>query len=301
MKNIHSFLITALTLIGLALSSITVAQEYDNLDYECLEIPLEFHDPHAPFNHIECNNGVTSIDTVETPCDEGFYGEDGYNIRAWYFVHSDSDNATQYDFGSISLRHDAEFDMEGSKYFELKRTTLWYYFIQSGNSINRLSIRVKDLSGQGINFGTWLGQGPVFYPDFNAFALAAENFTHINVIYENGILTVEGELERLFIGGDHLYVSNMEFNETTTDSRHSLVEEAVQLYPNPVSQSLFLEGEQLNESQITISDLSGRTVLSERIYGVKWEKNLDFLPAGFFGVHVHRNGNTILSNTLVKN
>jgi len=288
-----------IVLIGLLIAILGTAQSYYHLDYECLNEPLEFNDYGELTYFIECTDGVAEIDTLEKPCIEGFYGQDDYNIRAFYYNYPGAGSTTEFAFGNITLKENEDFDGMHSKYFELNQTTLWYYFTQSENSIQRLSIKVKDIGEAGINFGTELGIGPVFYANFEE--LADHNFEDISVHYEDDILTIEGELERLFIGGDHIYVSDMWFNEFTTETKTEEAISSIQLYPNPTSRFLILEGEDLANAQVIVSDFTGRTILSEYPSSEHlWEIDLTTFPTGPYWIRVIKNKEVAFSKIVLK-
>ncbi len=285
--------------IGLLLTVLCTGQMHYSLNYECLETPVEFNDIDDMAYFIECDNGLPIVSTLENPCIEGFYGQDGFKIRAHYYNHPGSGSFTEYAFGSIALKEDDAFDDTNSKYFELNQTTLWYDFAHSNNLIHRLSVKVKDFGGGGINFGTDWEIGPVFYTNFEE--LANHEFDNIDVSYEDELLTVEGELHRLIIGGGNIYVANIEFNEFATGINDDEAVNSIQVYPNPTSGLFFLEGEGLNDSQVVISDFTGKQLFSEYTSnGHRWEKDLTALPTSSYWVRVVKDNEITFSKVLLK-
>ncbi|MFK7772528.1 MAG: T9SS type A sorting domain-containing protein [Saprospiraceae bacterium] len=297
MKTKNTSIICLLFLASILFSSQSMAQTFNNFDYECLETPLKFYSPNQGNVHIECNAGISTIDTLSDPCYD-FYSEDGNILKGWYYIELDANGQINFFFDSLQLHHDSELTGTPSKYFELHRSGFWYSFYEPGNTVEKLSLQVRDISGGGVNFGSQLNVGPEFYASFED--LANQSFPNLSIDYTDEILTFEGNMERLFIGGDHLYIGNLLINETTS-SVSNLEPIDFKLYPNPTTTEINLEGKNLPDSQIQIIDLSGKVVLLEKVNSEKWQTNIAALPNGFFWIQVTHNNEITWTKGFDKN
>ena len=273
----------------------SIAQTFNNFDYECLDIPLVFFAPNQGTLHINCDDGIKTVDTLDNPCYD-FYEEDNNILKAWYYAEPGADDNIQFYFDSLRLRNDSEFDVETAKYFELYRSGFWYSFFQPG-TVQKLSLRVRNVSGGGINFGTELNIGTEYYPGFEE--LSDQNFEGLNIDYTDEVLTLEGNLERLFIGGDHLYISNLLINDFPTATT-VLEQPNLQLYPNPVTNEINITGEGLTGSDIQIVDVNGRVVFREIANSEKWQGNISSLTTGVFWIQILNEHQKIWSTVITK-
>ena len=274
----------------------STAQVFNNLDYECLETPLVFYTPNQGNVHINCNEGIMTMDTLDDPCYD-FYEEDGNILKTWYYLQTNTNGTNNLYFDSVRMHHDSEFSGELVKYFELHRSGFWFSFLYAGNPVHKLSFRVSDLSGGGINFGKDLSIGAEFYTDFDE--LASQNIEGLSIDYTDDILTIEGDLERLYIGGDHLYIANLLINEIPT-SLTTLEQFDLKIYPNPTTGTINIDGKGLPGSEIQIIDVNGKVVLSENITSEKWQKDITSYPSGIFWIRVWNDKKMVWSKAITK-
>lgn len=283
--------------IGCCLLSLqSFAQTFNDFDYECLETPLVYYSPNQGNTHINCNDGIMTVDTLDDPCYD-FYEEDGTILKSWYYVAPDENGQLNFYFDSLRLQDDTEFTGESLKYFELYRSGFWYSFYEPGNQVEKLSVRVKDISGEGVNFGFELSVGPEYYSSFEE--LANHEFEGINIDYTDEILTIEGLLERLYIGGDHLFIANLLLNETPT-SQTTIPDASLTIYPNPFSKFILVEGTNLMGSEIQIVDVNGKVLHSEILNADQWRGDLDFLSSGVFWAIIKNKDQVIFSKAICK-
>lgn len=272
------------------------AQGHENLDYECLETPLVFTEPSYTNIHWNCVGGQLLIDTLAEDC-FGFYEEDGHSLKTWYYVAPGEVNPVDFFFEELRLREDADLTGNTMKYFECQRTGIWYSFIGSPVPVQRLSVPVKDISGQGVNFGMELGVGPVYYPSFED--LANEAFEEVSVDYTDGILTIEGDIPRLYIGGEHLYIGNLLLNQTVTSVASVNILDW-RLYPNPTTGEIRLTGDNLSGSMLQIVSSAGSIIARTEITTNDWYHDLSMLPRGTYWVVVRQDQQTLFSKMVTK-
>lgn len=273
------------------------AQAYAKLDFRCLDIPFGLHSVNQQIATIHCHNGVVNTDTIPQPCTEGFYEENKYWLKTRYYTWPDAQQHAQYRFDSILLRMGNLFVPQGARYLELYRANLWYYFTASTNMVQRLSVRVKDLSGGGVNIGTRLNVGPAYYPSLEA--LDGLEIDGVTFQFSGDVLRAEGPLERLFLGGEHLCVGAMEFNGTTSAPSPSTTT-PFKVWPNPVHDQLLLEAALPPGSTLRLANAFGQTVLSQQVRGSQDVILMDALPNGPYLLYVEHEGQRLLYTTIIK-
>ena len=286
-----------LFLFALMISSFLQAQEYKNLTYDCLDTTFFLNQPSVSSTHLNCIDGVARLDTVN-PCTD-FYEEEKIRFRPWYLYGPDQGTATEIFFGELDLHEDSYFGAEPTKYFEFKQSGIWFVMSRFPGGISRVSVRIADLSGGGVNLGiNKVGDRPDYFDSFAS--IPADYFEDFYVEYKEGRLTIEGAIENLQITGDHLYLANVELNAMTTAVAEAEIQ-LIKAYPNPLTDQLILKGKSLDKSWLSLTDSSGRTLYRKTVEGT--EQIIDFSPynPGLYFITAQKAGQMIFVEKIQKN
>ena len=205
-------------------------------------------------------------------------------MKAWYYLDEDFDSSLEYFFDGISLKMDDTFESQGSKSLELKRSNLWMYFQVASGLPQSVNLRVKDVSNGGINFGTSLEDGAQYFPSLEA--LAEYNFPEIQIEHSEGQLKIEGELERIFIGGDHLYVEQILLDPSIVSSTEEWESQNFQVYPNPTSEQLNILGEFPRGSLLSIVNTNGQVIQTHILSEDNQSLDISELKNGLYWIQV---------------
>lgn len=281
-KSLYPYLLVS---AFLACASISFGQVYKVINYECLDTPLEILNANHDNTITYCTEGLLQIDTLEEDCYE-FYEEDGNVFRAWYYNDLDSEGNIQFDFDRITLHENDEWPGEISKYFEVVRAGFWLTLPSMETPESQFALKLKDLSGVGVNVGFSMEDGAIYFPNLEAVVNA--DFPDLNITYTNEILTVEGSVRNLFIGGDHLYFGQLELSELVTST--TTVEKAkINFFPNPTANIVHIESDLLIGAQVKIYSAPGALHTSKSSTNRDIDLDVSGLPNGVFWIQIWKN------------
>ncbi len=291
-----SLLTTILALVYLTSSEVTFGQVYKVINYDCLEIPLVLLNANHDNTITYCTDGITQVDTMEQDCYE-FYEEDQNIFRGWFYTELDTEGNIQYDFDRITFHENDEWLGENYKYFELERAGFWITLPSLENSQARFALRLKDLSGGGINIGFRLEDGPVYYPSLED--LVNTNFTNLSITYTAETLIVDGSVRNVYIGGDHIYFGQIELSEVVT-SVATVEEAAVRFFPNPATDLVRIESDLLTDAQVKVFSAPGVLHATTTSNTGTIDLDVSSLPSGVFWVQIWKNGALVQVAPLTK-
>jgi len=297
MKHKHHKTRGFLLFLILIMASFLQAQEYKNLNYHCLDTTFFIEQPSVSSTHLNCIDGVARLDTVN-PCTD-FYEEDEIRLRPWYFYGPDQGTATEIFFKEMRLLEDTYFDSTPGKYFELKQSGIWFVMSRFPGEINRVSVRIADLSGGGVNLSiNNFSDRPAYFDDLSL--IPVDYFEDFYVEYKEGVLTIEGAVQNLQITGDHLYLANVEINPMTTAVAEAEIQ-LIEAYPNPLVDQLILKGKPLDGSWLSLTDASGRTLYRKAVEGAEQIIDFSSYNSGLYFITVQKAGQMIFVEKIKKN
>ena len=293
----NKFLLTYLLILTCFEYSQTASgQVYKVINFECLETPLVLLNANHDNTVTYCTEGLMQVDTMEEDCYE-FYEEDQNVFRGWFYTEIDTEGNIQYDFDRITFHEDDEWLGENYKYFELERAGFWITLPSLENAQARFALKLKNLSGGGINIGFRLEDGPVYYPSLED--LVNTDFTALGIAYTEETLIVDGSVRNVYIGGDHIYFGQIELSEVVT-SVATVEEVSVRFFPNPTTDLVRIESDLLTDAQVKVFSALG--VLHTSVTSTTRTIDLDVsgLPAGVFWVQIWKNGALVRVAPLTK-
>jgi len=255
----------------------TFAQEEIDYNFECLPTPYQadiyYHD-----DRMICENGVLTYDTLDDPCKD-FYHQNGIEIMTLPYKNAVGETP----FGEMLIEEVSHQGID-SKIIELKEGVV-LLSIPEGIEIESVSFDLYDESKEGINFSfnnwNWFSE---FYEDVDALMEAPENSNMIRIGDRIHILE---EVSSFHIGGDHVKISNIRFNEDVDlpTSVNHLNETEISIFPNPVQDVLNVEFEEEIFS-LQITDAQGKIIVQkqdlnffQQINTSDWAKGIYFLSA----------------------
>ena len=293
---IKSLLNDLLAFAFLIFSTTAFGQVHKVINYECLETPLVLLNANHDNTVTYCTEGLVQVDTLEEDCYE-FYEEDQNVFRGWFYNELDSEGNIQYDFGRITFHEDDEWQGEAYKYFELERAGFWVTLPSLENPQARFALKLKDLSGAGINMGFSFEDGPIYFPTLQD--VVATDFTAVTVAYAEETLIVDGSVRNVYIGGDHIYFGQMELGQILT-SVTKVEEESVRFFPNPTADLVRIESELLLDAQVKVFSAPGVLHATASATGSQIDLDVSGLPAGVFWVQIWKNGELLRVKPLTK-
>lgn len=254
-------------------------QNETSFDLECLETPYHidyvYHD-----QRIYCENGATFIDTLNDPCKDLYY-QDGFSLWTLLYVHSNnSPNLGVCDEVNIV---EEEFLGEETKVIEMKESLIWVR-VPDGESVNSVSFDLIDLNNEGINFiynyGGWNG---TYYDTIDDMLADNPNMSKVG-----NRIHVQDSITQFHIGGNHIKVANIVFNETieNTTATNDISNIDVEIFPNPTADLVNINCKSTVISSVNIFDSQGKSVFRKDETVTSHQINLANWASGIYWIEL---------------
>ena len=85
-----------------------------------------------------------------------------------------------------------------------------------------------------------------------------------------------------------------------TDVPHTPVNKTVSVYPNPVHSNWYISNNEGKKLKITITDITGRTILQKQASSTHIQTDLSHYPPGMYLYRITSNGGILLQGKLLK-
>jgi hypothetical protein len=290
---VKNFIIVLSYILLSGFSNFSYGQETINYDLECLETPYHvdfiYHD-----KRIICEDGVSSLDSTINPCKDLYYQSD---ISMWTLYYLKEDSVYLFDEMNII---EEDFQETTTKVIELKEA-LVRFKMPTEQSVQSVSFDLIDISNGGINFtynyGGWFAN---YYDSVDEMLEAVENEKVIQI--GNRIHIQDDSISTFHIGGDHIKVANIAFNEEidNTTSSKDFTKLDISIFPNPVQDILQIDAKSNTIKSLQIFDSLGKLVFqteqSTRIH----EINTSNWNYGIYWVNIINDKNESYSHKVVK-
>jgi len=274
--------------------NISFGQDIVNYDLECLETPYNieiiYHN-----ERIFCESGITSIDTLGAVCKDLYYQE---GIGLWTLNYTDNTSANfPMFFDEVNIVKE-EFLGKITKVIEMKKSLI-HFTLPSDKTVKTVSFDLVDLNNEGINFihnyGGWLAN---YYDSIEDMVAAEENVTRVG----NRIHIQNDSITEFHIGGDHIKVANIVFNEVieTTTSTEDFEILDVNIFPNPVQEVLSINCKSNVIKSIQIFDILGKLVFQTNENNTIQEINMTNWDNGIYWLKILNDENQFYSQKIIK-
>ena len=292
MKNL---IITVCFILLSFCSKNSFAQAPSSFDLECLETPYHrdyiFHD-----QRIYCDNGVTFVDTITDPCRDLYY-QDGFSL--WTLLYVKSNNEPNLGVCDEINIVEEEFLGEEVKVIEMKEALIWVR-TPDNEVATSVSFDIIDLNNEGINFiynyGGWNGN---YYDSIDEMLVAPENE---NVTRVGDRITIQNTLTQFHIGGNHIKVANIVFNEDleSPTSTKDISNIDLEIFPNPTTDIININCKSNVISSLQIFDSQGKSISQVNEIATTHQINVTNWTSGIYWIELRTNSNENYFHKIVK-
>ena len=255
MKNLY---ISFFTIILASFMNPSFGQTETSYDLTCLSNSFHIDFPYST-HRTYCDNGIMTIDTLD-PCKD-FYYENGIGLYSvLYNTSDDNGQLGTLEFGDLFIHEESLFNQPESKIIELIRARIAIQFPE-GEEVNSIAFDIEDISEGGIRFQpSFIG----LPNEYNLISDIVEINDSMNISMIGNRVYVQGFIDGFHIGGDHIKVGNIVFNETPETPLSTAVVESSELavFPNPVQDVLNINCKNIVTKNVRVFDTQGSLVLN---------------------------------------
>ena len=255
-NKMKSLIINFILIISIVNSSFGQAET--SYDLTCITTPFYLDTP-TNLSRIYCDNGVTTVDTF-TAWSKNFYTEDNIGIYSAWHHYYDQDSMLQIKYGKINIITEPFFNQPETKTIEMDEASISIKF-PTWYDANSVAFDIIDFTNEGILFHCEFLGVPTLYESISDLS----QINDLVAVYVSGNrVYIEGELSGFHIGGDHVKVGNIVFNEPFDHSTSTSVIENPNLavFPNPVQDILNINCKNIVTKNVRVFDTKGSLILN---------------------------------------
>ena len=255
MKNLY------ISLVIILLSSFvnpSFGQTETSFDLTCLSTSFHIDYPFSA-HRTYCDDGLMTVDTLD-PCKDFYYENDIVMYSSFYYTAGPDGQLETIEFGDLFIHEESLFNQPESKVIELVKARISIKFPE-GEEVSSVAFDIEDISEEGIRFQPSFIGLPNEY-DLISDIIEVNDSMEISMIGNR--VYVQGFIDGFHIGGDHIKVSNIVFNETPETTTSTAVVESSDLavFPNPVQDVLNINCKDIVTKNVRVFDTKGSLLLN---------------------------------------
>lgn len=276
-------------------SNYSFGQNEMSFDLMCLETPYHidyvFHD-----ERIYCENGLMTVDTFSDPCKDLYYQDD---FALWTLLYIDSPNPPNLGVCDEINIIKEEFLGKETKVIEMKEAIIKLN-VPDNEVVTTVSFDLIDLNNEGINYRlNYAGWNGYYYDSVDDMLAAPENE---NMSRVGNRITIQDSIGQFHIGGNHIKVANIVFNEVieTPTSTKDISNIDLEIFPNPTSEIVNINCKSNVIAALQIFDNQGKSILQINENATTHQINVANWTSGIYWIELRTDSNESYFHKIVK-